>query len=276
VAAKGSDVAAAIGAFRHVSGHGIQVARGDQVSTGRSVKLTIRNWAKFQHYKDRNPPWVKLHVGLLDDFDFQCLPIASKALAPMLWLLASRSEDATIPADPAHLAFMLRWSSDDVRSGLSALIDKGFLISPSGVLATCEQSATPENREQRTEIQKEQVSTNVDTRPISAEIGPEPTAKGKRSRVPFDAIVALYHEALPELPRCEVLTEARKGAIRQRWAEHLPELDHWRNFFTHVRASRFLMGLASPSGDKPPFRADLEWLTRAGNFAKIAEGRYHR
>lgn len=126
---------------------------------------------------------------------------------------------------------------------------------------------------------QEHVTPNGVTSPISAEIGPEPAAeveKPKRKPVPFEAIVAAYHDTLPELPRCEVLTEARKGAIRQRWTEHMPALDDWRNFFTHVRGSPFLMGRAPPQPGKPPFRADLEWLTRAGNFAKIAEGRYHR
>jgi hypothetical protein len=36
------------------------------------------------------------------------------------------------------------------------------------------------------------------------------------------------------------------------------------------------MGRAPPQQGKPPFRADLEWLTKAANFAKIAEGKYHR
>ena len=27
--------------------------------------LTIKNWHKFQHYKDRNPPWIKLHYEIL-------------------------------------------------------------------------------------------------------------------------------------------------------------------------------------------------------------------
>lgn len=25
----------------------------------------VRNWEQFQHYKDRNPPWIKLHFALL-------------------------------------------------------------------------------------------------------------------------------------------------------------------------------------------------------------------
>ncbi len=55
--------------------------------------LQPKNWAVFQHYKDRCPPWIKLHRDLLNDRSYMRLPIASKALAPMLWLLASESKD---------------------------------------------------------------------------------------------------------------------------------------------------------------------------------------
>ena len=47
-------------------------------------RLRPKSWNEFQHYKRPHPPWVKLHKRLLDDFEFQSLPIASKALAPML------------------------------------------------------------------------------------------------------------------------------------------------------------------------------------------------
>ena len=41
-----------------------------------------KNWSHFQHYKDRCPPWIKLHKELLNDRAFMTLPTASKALAP--------------------------------------------------------------------------------------------------------------------------------------------------------------------------------------------------
>ena len=28
-------------------------------------KMKIKNWSKFQHFKDRKPPWVKLYPGLM-------------------------------------------------------------------------------------------------------------------------------------------------------------------------------------------------------------------
>ena len=121
-----------------------------------SAQLEVKNWRVFQHYKDRSPPWIKLQKSLLDDFDFQMLPIASKALAPMLWLLASEHEDGSIDADPRRIAFRLRWPEADIIAGLKPLIDGGFLFVASGVLAPCLQDATPETE---TEGEKEIVGS---------------------------------------------------------------------------------------------------------------------
>jgi hypothetical protein len=65
------------------------------------LRLTPKNWKSFQHYKDRAPPWIKLHKTLLDDFKFSRLPLASRALAPCIWLLASEYEGGEINASVA-------------------------------------------------------------------------------------------------------------------------------------------------------------------------------
>lgn len=94
--------------------------------------------------------------------------------------------------------------------------------------------------------------------------------------VPVAEIVELYHQMLcPPLPRVEKLTDTRRGYIQQRWRQDLTDLEHWRNFFEHVRGSDFLMGRAKARDGRPPFRADLEWLCRPANYTKIAEDKYH-
>ncbi len=96
------------------------------------------------------------------------------------------------------------------------------------------------------------------------------------SPCPIQEIVKLYHELLPMLPRMEKLTKTRSGYIKQRWREDLPDLAQWRNFFTFVGKSSFLTGKVNGNSDRPPFRADIEWLCRPSNFAKISEEKYHR
>jgi hypothetical protein len=115
--------------------------------------LTIKNWSDFQHYKDRSPPWIKLHKNLLDDYDFQCLPLASRALAPMLWLLASENMAGEIDSAPKRLAFRLRWSEKEVVDGLKPLLAAGFVIDASAALAGCLQDACPETEAYKPETE---------------------------------------------------------------------------------------------------------------------------
>lgn len=108
------------------------------------MNLTPKNWHSFQHYNKRNPPWIKLHRSLLDDYDFMQLPVASRALAPMLWLIASESKDGVISLPVPALAFRLRCSADDLQIALEPLISKGFFVDASAALARGLRCATPE------------------------------------------------------------------------------------------------------------------------------------
>lgn len=97
----------------------------------------------------------------------------------------------------------------------------------------------------------------------------------KADPIPYQKIIDLYHELLPDLPRVAKLTPKRKGQIRQRFNEDMKALDNWENFFDHVKQSDFLMGRVQPINGRTVFRADIEWLTNQTNFTKIAEGKYH-
>ena len=100
-------------------------------------------------------------------------------------------------------------------------------------------------------------------------------------------VLALYHSTLPNLPTVEIWNDTRAGYLRQRWREvaldlgkegvvsHADMLAWWKQFFEHIKGSKFLTG-KTQSKDKPPFLADLEWVIKPTNFAKIIEGKYHR
>ena len=118
--------------------------------------LKPKNWSKFQHYRDRCPPWIKLHRDILNDRIFASLPIASKALAPLLWLLASESKDGSFDAAIDELAFRLHIASKDIEQGLKPLIDNGFFVDASTMLAPCYQVAIPETEgERETEAERD-------------------------------------------------------------------------------------------------------------------------
>jgi hypothetical protein len=86
--------------------------------------------------------------------------------------------------------------------------------------------------------------------------------------------------------RIEVWNDQRAGYLRQRWREVATELalegeitakdvlSWWGEFFQHIDKSKFLTGKVN-SKDGRAFTADLEWIVRPSNFAKIVEGKYH-
>lgn len=122
-----------------------------------------KKWSEFQHYKNRCPPWIKLHKALLDDYEFQCLPVASKALAPMLWLLASEYPEGAIPADTRKIAFRLHMQLQELSDAFEPLLNNGFFEVIGEVekvaieaLAECKQDACLET-EKETEKEAQEI-----------------------------------------------------------------------------------------------------------------------
>jgi hypothetical protein len=87
------------------------------------TEIRIRNWNLFQHYKDRNPPWIKLHYDLLSSKDWVLLDDASKLLAVVCMLVASRN-DGYVPNDPE---FIQRVAYLKKKVDLKPLLECGFL-----------------------------------------------------------------------------------------------------------------------------------------------------
>jgi hypothetical protein len=126
------------------------------------MMIMPKNWAVFQHYKDRCPPWIKLHRDLLNNREYMRLPLASKALAPFLWLLASESKTGEFDASVEELCFRLHMTEAEVIAGLKPLIDKGFFTGASNVLADCNQLAIPETETEREAETKKKRLRSVD------------------------------------------------------------------------------------------------------------------
>jgi len=91
--------------------------------------LKAKNWSSHQSYKDRRPPWIRMHKSLLDNYEYQSMNANARALLPMLWLLASEHEDPTsgiICEDSEKIAFRLRLKEVDVSKGIADVVSAGF------------------------------------------------------------------------------------------------------------------------------------------------------
>ena len=51
----------------------------------------VRNWDTFQHYKQRDPPWIKLHKRLINEREFHVLSGDDAKALILIWLIASCS-----------------------------------------------------------------------------------------------------------------------------------------------------------------------------------------
>lgn len=224
--------------------------------------LRPKHWDKFQHYKDRRPPWIKLHRDLLDNFDYARLPVASKAIAPLLWLLASEYQDGVIEASIEELAFRLRIDDKTVNEGVKHLIDKGFFVDDSTMLASCLHDAIPETETETEKEREKETEKETDLR------------KPERSAVPYSEIVDLYHQKLPMLAQVYKMTTLRKNKVKLLWHEELQSLNAWENYFDFISQSAFLTG-KTIGKDGRAFIADFDFIVNQTNFVKIAEEKYH-
>jgi hypothetical protein len=92
--------------------------------------LRIKGWSSFQSYKDRRPPWIRLHKSLLDNYEFQMMSMEAKAILPMLWLLASEDEDPVsgcIRDGYKKVAFRLRVDEQTLIGAIQECEAAGFV-----------------------------------------------------------------------------------------------------------------------------------------------------
>jgi hypothetical protein len=105
--------------------------------------ISVSNWDKYQHYKDRNAPWVKLYHSLLDSYEYSCLQDDSKLLLITFYMLAVRKSNL-IPHDLNWINQKTTMNKKISKSNINELLTYGFIEIKdvdSNVIASCEQNA---------------------------------------------------------------------------------------------------------------------------------------
>jgi hypothetical protein len=114
--------------------------------------MRIKNWDRFQHFKDRKPIWIKLYRDLLDDLNWHELDGKSAKALVMIWLIAS--EDLGKLPETKTLAFRLRMSEKETKevvTKLSQWLEQDD-INP---ISDGYQDDMPEKRREETDKEKE-------------------------------------------------------------------------------------------------------------------------
>lgn len=166
--------------------------------------LSLKNFAKHQHYKDRRPPWIKLHAAILEDYEFSCLQDASKAHLLLIGLLASKLNNR-IPNDAAWIARQIGASTT---VDIQVLVASGFLIvmqDASAVISPRKQSALVETETER------EAKTETETSPASARV------RGRLEtddRAAFDVLLSRVPEPTTWAAECEAMLDGMPGHQR--------------------------------------------------------------
>lgn len=176
--------------------------------------LCVKNWAKYQHYKDRNPPWVKLYLNIIVKYHADGTPNPVRTLGDAAWrlylslfCLAPRF-DGYIPNDPQYIA--AETGAD--ASKLPELLQAGLIAEcskPASVDASRPASKVApilldsENRVQRRETEKTPIPPDVgvpdEWKPLQ---DPEQIAAYLRtltSADPSALYLSMWHAAIADL-----------------------------------------------------------------------------
>jgi len=238
------------------------------------------------------------HLSLIEDLAYRRLldfyylheqPIKQRDIARQIGMRDHEQDVLTVLNE-----FFLSTDVGFVSPRADAEIAKFKEFSEAGKRGAAKRWATPPNAEANGGAISLPNATPIATNnhkpiTINQDISICPPDGEPESKIPFcnhQEVIELYHKHLPTLRRVEVWNETRKGYLRQRWREVADELmktktidasdvlGWFAEFFKHIGSSKFLTGRVNDKGGRS-FAADLEWILKPSNFAKIVEGKYH-
>ena len=115
------------------------------------------------------------------------------------------------------------------------------------------------------EVEEEYIITS----PTSPDGEVSPHHADNREKIPYAAIRDAYNEICQSFPKCNALSDKRKGAIRARIHSGGYTFADFQRLFRKAEASAFLRG-----ENKKNWRATFDWLLADANMAKVLDGNY--
>ena len=115
-----------------------------------------------------------------------------------------------------------------------------------------------EIRDKSLEIRDQSIESEIDSSSAASSV----------PRVPYEKIGEMYNRICKSFPRCTSLSDARKKAIKARFASGYTIEDFQREF-EKAEASSFLKGQNNRN-----WMASFDWLLKDSNMAKVLDGNY--
>lgn len=177
------------------------------------MKYRIRNWSEYQHYKKRNPPWIKLHFSLLSSPDWVMLDDESRVLAIACMLVASK-RNGEIDGSERGLNYLKRVAYLHSYPDLQPLVDLGFIEPLQADASTLQADARPEESREEEETEKKETS--------------------EREKAPVSDMWEMWLRRFGGSGRQPTLTGARSKALQKLWDEQLKDEDEPFKTFSKV------------------------------------------
>jgi hypothetical protein len=192
----------------------------------------VKNWTKYQHYKKRCPPWIKLHYETLTSSDWVMLDDSSRVLAIACMLVASR-HDGEIPSDPAYIKRVAYLHQEP---DFKPLISCGFLEPCKRMLAdesaaqadACSEAETDQRQRERdlarsnSNIEEEGLFVIDDE--VSAKFDAEAYRKMPKSKWPTNRVVAeISTNPRPDQSESLPLKSPEANAVLAKIQEYWPD-----------------------------------------------------
>jgi hypothetical protein len=168
--------------------------------------ITIPNWDDFQHYKNREPSWIKVYTRLLDDDDYLNLTETQRCALHSIWMAFAKA-NGKLAADTRKLSN--RFAMRVTKPTLIALVDAGFIcVSASRPLAGRYQSASTtlasrapapsQEEEAETEEQQQQIvsSIGVGSRDVTDRTDSDSDSEWKNDLAPLAGEIAAQLERI--------------------------------------------------------------------------------
>jgi hypothetical protein len=219
----------------------------------------VKNYEKFQHFKDRTPPWIKLYRDILDDPDWHELDGDTAKTLIGLWLIASEDEthQGALPS-VRKMAFRLRTTEDKLQKALSKL--SHWLVRDDITLISDRYQDDAPETEREGETEREENKAYV--------------GKADDRSAEVKEIIAAWNAMACScgIATVRVMTGKRKRQAISRLSKPLWARS-WQEALSKIPESDFLCGRVG-SRDGRSWSATIDWFLRPDSVTKIIEGQY--
>lgn len=173
--------------------------------------IVVRNWDRFQHYKNREPLWIKVYTELNSDPDWLGLSIAARGLLVTIWLEYARAR-GHLPL--SKVLSLCRPSAR--RSHIESLSDAGFItIVASRTLALTRSREQEQEVDVEVDVKAKTVAGNTRTNPGQRELPADLVDQvahlnGANDRT-FAVLTSFVRKGLPEAAFRNALEATREA-----------------------------------------------------------------